>query len=54
MALKLLNENYHEYGSSSEWAETVRLFGKHGYKPAIPNLIGSLDAASANLVAAAS
>jgi hypothetical protein len=52
-ALKILNDNYFNYGSSSEWAKTVIWFGKYKYKPAIPNLIGSLDAASLDLVSAA-
>ena len=52
-ALKILNDNYHQYGSSFEWAGTVLLFGKYKYKPAILNLIESLDAASLNLVGGA-
>jgi hypothetical protein len=52
-ALKLLNDNYNKYVSSWEWAEAVLLFGKYNYKPSIPNLIESLDAASLNLVGAA-
>lgn len=52
-ALKILNDNYHQYGSSFEWADTVLLFGKYNYKPAIPNLIDSFNAAFLNLVGAA-
>ena len=52
-ALKILNDNYFKYGSSLEWAETVEWFGRYKYKPAIPNLINSLDAASLNLVGSA-
>ena len=53
-ALRVLNDNYFQYGvSSSQWADTVQWFGKYKYKPAIPHLIESLDAASLNLVEAA-
>jgi hypothetical protein len=53
-ALRVLNDHYREYPvSSCEWAETAALFGEFGYEPAIPNLIGSLDAASLNLAGAA-
>jgi hypothetical protein len=53
-ALRILNDNYRQYPvSSCEWAETAALFGQFGYEPAIPNLIGSLDAASLNLACAA-
>ncbi len=53
-ALRILNEHYGDYPvSSAEWAETAALFGEFGYRPAIPNLIESLDAASLNLAGAA-
>lgn len=53
-ALQILNNNYFQYGvSSAQWADTVQWFGKYKYKPAIPNLINSLNAASLNLVGAA-
>jgi len=53
-ALKILNDNYFQYGVSSfQWADTVQWFGKYKYRPAIPNLIDSLNAASLNLVDAA-
>ncbi|EEF58036.1 hypothetical protein [Pedosphaera parvula] len=53
-ALKILNCHYYLYPVSSvQWSDTVELFGKFGYRPAIPNLIESLDAASFNLVDAA-
>ena len=53
-ALRILNINYYKYPvSSAQWADTVEFFGKFKYRPAIPNLIKSLDSASLNLVDAA-
>ncbi len=53
-ALKVLNDNYNKYPVSSvEWAEAVKWFGVYKYKPSIPNLIKSLDAASGNVGCAA-
>lgn len=53
-ALEVLNRHYFKYPVSSlQWAYTVGLFGKYAYRPAIPNLIDSLHAASLNLVEAA-
>ncbi len=53
-ALRILNENYYQYGVSSwEWSAAVELFGEHRYEPAISNLVGSLDAVSLNVVEAA-
>ena len=49
--LEVLNRHYFRYPVSSwQWSYTAALFGKYGYRPAIPNLIWSLDAASLNLV----
>ncbi len=49
-ALAVLNSHYFRYPVSSwQWSFTVALFGKHAYLPAVPNLIGSLDAASLNV-----
>ena len=53
-ALAILNRNYRCYPVSSlQWSHTVRLFGKHRYRPAAANLIYSLDAAVFNVSAAA-
>lgn len=53
-ALASLNRHYFKYPVSSvQWAYTVRLFGRFGYRPAIPNLVDSLNAASLNLTEAA-
>jgi HEAT repeat protein len=53
-ALEILNRHYFQYPVSSwQWADTVELFGKFGYRPAIPNLVDSLNAASLNLACAA-
>lgn len=53
-ALKVLNDNYGEYPVSSvQWANSVEQFGKYKYKPAVPNLIASLDHMSLNVVSAA-
>lgn len=44
-ALGILNRNYFKYSTSSmEWATIVRSFGDCKYKPAVPNLVGSVDA----------
>jgi len=54
-ALEILNRHYFEHGvfgwpvSSMQLAYTAELFGVHGYRPAIPNLVNSLDAAVLNL-----
>jgi len=49
-ALGILNRNYFKYpGSSMEWATIVRSFGDCRYKPAVPNLVGSVNAALINL-----
>jgi hypothetical protein len=53
-ALDILNRHYFQYPVSSwQWSSAVELFGKAKYKPAITNLVGSLDAASLNVSAAA-
>jgi len=53
-ALDILNRHYFHYLVSSwQWSAAVTLFGKHKYKPAITNLVESLDAASLNVSAAA-
>lgn len=53
-ALEILNRHYFHYPVSSlQWSDTAALFGKFGYRPAIPNLVQSLHAASLNLAGAA-
>ena len=53
-ALEILNRHYFRYPVSSlKWSFTASLFGKFNYRPAIPNLIDSLNAASLNLAGAA-
>lgn len=53
-ALAVLNKHYYQYPISSwEWSSTVELFGKYQYRPAVSNLIDSLDAASLNVSGAA-
>lgn len=49
-ALGILNRNYFKYpGSSMEWATIVRSFGDCRYKPAVPNLVGTVNAAMIDL-----
>jgi hypothetical protein len=53
-ALEILNKNYFKYPVSSlQWSFTVALFGKYRFRPAVENLIESLNAASLNLAGAA-
>jgi hypothetical protein len=53
-ALEILNRHYFQYGISSwQWSYSIALFGKYGFRKAIPNLVDSLDAASLNVVDAA-
>ena len=53
-ALEILNRNYFQYPVSSwQWSYTAGLFGRFDYRPAIPNLVKSLNAASLNLVSGA-
>lgn len=54
-ALATLNRHYFQYPVASfEWAEAVDAFGKYRFMPAASNIVGSLDAASFNLVGSAS
>jgi hypothetical protein len=49
-ALAILNKNYFKYPTSSmEWASVVRSFGECRYKPAVPNLVGTVNAMMINL-----
>ncbi len=49
-ALRILNRNYFQYPTSSlEWASIVRSFGNCKYKPAVPNLVQSVNAMMINL-----
>jgi hypothetical protein len=54
-SLHILNDHWFDFGIPSfVWAEAVEDFGKCHYLPATANLISTLDAASGNLVDAAS
>jgi hypothetical protein len=49
-ALGILNNNYFKYSTSSvEWASIVRSFGECKYKPAVPNLVGTVNAMMVDL-----
>jgi len=53
-ALAILNKHYYRYPIPSwQWSFTVELFGKYRYRPAVSNLVDSLNAASLNVSGAA-
>ncbi len=50
-ALAVLNNHFYQYGISSlEWSYSMALFGKFGYRPAIPHLVEALNSASMNVI----
>lgn len=50
-ALKILNQNFYQYECSSyEWSYVLPLFGMYDYRPAVPNLVDSLESASGNVI----
>jgi len=53
-SLAILNKNCWKYGiSSAEWADALDEFGRNRYRPAIPCLVESANAASLNAADAA-